>query len=318
MSGRQLFLIDNFRETGRPLLAIIADQNSIFIKGLALFKRRTLYANIVNDRSAVYYTTAISKYDPYADLGKIRLNYLEGYGGVILDPKEPICMEPTSLGLPAFSRFIGNARAILEYLPLTLFLLIIMPIALVAFLVNAAYQTIWSTQRIRLHQSGKAGIEVSKYRIPPLIAGMREAIEDAYENLNSAQSNEYLTFGRGEETFAHQAASPTLQHAESRKADPAVLGRSADKPSSPTSSMTSQEDAIKPHSGQIDAPILALTPDQFAMIHSLDAVGWRKYAVHIHNDRHSHAAIIVRKNRNSLVEGYTVLRHWLDEEFPIQ
>jgi Putative serine esterase (DUF676) len=44
-------------------LEVLADPESIFIKGLAQFERRTLYANIVNDRSAVYYTTGISKTD---------------------------------------------------------------------------------------------------------------------------------------------------------------------------------------------------------------------------------------------------------------
>src|SRR6202043_2243333 len=103
MSGRQLFLIDNFRETGRPLLAILADQNSKFIKGLMLFKRRTLYANIINDRTAVYYTTAISKHDPFVDMTKVKLNYLEGYGDIILDPKDPHAPpEPTSSEPPNF------------------------------------------------------------------------------------------------------------------------------------------------------------------------------------------------------------------------
>jgi hypothetical protein len=54
---------DNFRDTGKPLLEVLADPESIFIKGLVKFERRTLYTNIVNDRSAVYYTTGISKID---------------------------------------------------------------------------------------------------------------------------------------------------------------------------------------------------------------------------------------------------------------
>ena len=49
-SGRQLFTIDNFRGTGRPLLSALADRESAFFKGLQLFVHKTLYANIVNDR----------------------------------------------------------------------------------------------------------------------------------------------------------------------------------------------------------------------------------------------------------------------------
>lgn len=89
-SGRELFTIDKFRDTGRPLLEVLADPDSIFIKGLAKFERRTLYANIVNDRSAVYYTTGISKKDPFVNLDKVKLNYVKGYDDVILDPEHPV------------------------------------------------------------------------------------------------------------------------------------------------------------------------------------------------------------------------------------
>jgi putative intracellular protease/amidase len=78
MSGRQLFGIDQFRDTGKPLLAVLADPNSIFMSGLAKFKRHTLYTNITNDRSALHYTTAISKTDTYTDHSKVNGHYLPG------------------------------------------------------------------------------------------------------------------------------------------------------------------------------------------------------------------------------------------------
>ena len=94
-SGRELFTIDNFRDTGRPLLEVMADQDSIFIKGLTKFQQKALYANIVNDRSAVYYTTGIAKTDPFTHLDRVKLNYLEGYEDVILDPESPVApLEP--------------------------------------------------------------------------------------------------------------------------------------------------------------------------------------------------------------------------------
>lgn len=49
-SGRQLFMIDKFRGTERPLLSVLADPDSIFIAALRQFQRRSLYTNIVNDR----------------------------------------------------------------------------------------------------------------------------------------------------------------------------------------------------------------------------------------------------------------------------
>ena len=53
-SGRQLFLIDNFRNTDRPLLSVLADPDSIFIHALARFQNRSLYTNIINDREFLF------------------------------------------------------------------------------------------------------------------------------------------------------------------------------------------------------------------------------------------------------------------------
>jgi Putative serine esterase (DUF676) len=160
LSGRQLFIIDNFRGAGRSLLSVLADPDSVFIKGLALFKRRTLYANIVNDRSAVYYTTGISKTDPFKDLGQIKIKYVPGYEDVVLDPvepfapPEPVTVEPSSF----FTRLTTKGRAFLNRVPLTLALILFIPIGAVAFLISSAIQTAWSTRRIRLHEAGRAGI----------------------------------------------------------------------------------------------------------------------------------------------------------------
>ncbi len=326
MSGRQLFIIDKFRGTGRPLLSVLADPDSVFIKGLALFKRRTLYTNIVNDRSAVYYTTGISKTDPFQELDKIQIKYVPGYEDVVLDPVEPYTPpEPvTAEPLPFFTRLTTTGRAFLNRIPLTLALIIFIPIGAVAFLINSAIQTAWSTRRIRLHEAGRAGIQISSYRAPLLIS-MRGAVEETYENLNSAQDNEYLPSGNEEEaldsdpptsTWRDRSESPIGNGAESETSPLEKPGSSPSRSPS-VDSINAADDPVRPPSRSLDVPMLALTPDQFAMIHALDNVGWRKYPVYIHKNRHSHAALIVRMNKRSFSEGFIVLRHWLDEEFLI-
>jgi hypothetical protein len=325
MSGRQLFTIDNFRDTGRPLLSILADPDSVFIKGLALFKRRTLYTNIVNDRTAVYYTTGISKTDPFTNLDKVKLSYLEGYNDVILDPIEPVVPpEPKKVQIPTlYTRFTTGARTFLNRIPLAVALIIFIPIGAVAFLINSALQTMWSSRRIRLHEAGKAGIEIATYRTPLLINSMRGAIEDTYENLNSTQDNDYLSPGGEEEAMRAEGDSSLWRDPSespiTSSPEPEIEAREKTaKPFSATpstASITSLDNAIRTQAGNLNIPTLALTPDQFAMIETLDNAGWRKYPVYIHNDRHSHAAIIVRSNKNTFNEGYSVLRHWLEEEF---
>jgi hypothetical protein len=302
-SGRQLFTIDNFRDTGKPLLEVLADPDSIFIKGLAKFERRTLYTNIVNDRSAVYYTTSISKSDPFTNLDKVKINYLKGYEDVIIDSEAPVeSIEPEETDSTLYGTLVKNTQISFGRIPFLTAMIFFIPIGVVAFLMNAAVQSLMSSRRIRLHEKGLAGIQPGNYRVPLLITGMREAVEDVYENLNSAQSNEYLPSDAEEEEGAEEQAGPSSPIVERPR-----LSRGRAK--------SLVEDPEKPNSLQHEIPTLALAPYQFRMVQALNSVGWRKYPVYIHKVRHSHAAIIVRREKPTFDEGRVVLKHWLDEEF---
>ncbi|KAI1484982.1 putative serine esterase-domain-containing protein [Biscogniauxia mediterranea] len=286
MSGRQLFTIDNFRDTGRPLLAILADPESIFMSGLKRFKRRTLYANAVNDRSAVYYTTGIAKTDPFTDTSKIKPNYIKGYEDVVLDPANPVSPLVPKSGPKTFGSLANESMAYLKQAPYIIALAIFIPVGIAAFLLNSVVQTFRSSRRIQLHETGLAGIEIEKYRMPIWIKDIRGTVEDVYENLNSSQQQSYLAPSDDEGDDALDEEETELLALERRQSHP-------------------------------HAPTLALTPSQFAMISALDSVGWRKYIVWIHKVRHSHAAIIVRSEYARFSEGHIVIGHWLKEEFLI-
>jgi hypothetical protein len=295
-SGHQLFTIDNFRDTGRPLLAVMADPKSIFMQGLAKFKRRTLYTNILNDRTAVYYTTGISKTDPYTDLTKVKVNYVKGYEPVILDPADPVAALPLD---DSKQDFQSRARAFASTLPFVLGLSFILPIGVVAFIITSAIQTVRSNKRIELHEKGLAGIDIKAYRsMPFIIKEIRNQIEDAYEELNSSQKPSYLP---GSPDGAAVAADAKELESDDED-EPAVLEGKRSRRLSSASQAT---------------PTLALTPEQFEMIEGLDSLGWRKYPVWIHKVRHTHAAIIVRMDKPSFSEGEVVLSHWAKEEFLI-
>lgn len=285
MSGKQLFLVDNFRDTGRPLLAILADPKSTFVRGLKRFKRRALYANVMNDRTAPYFTTGLATTDPFSEPDKIQLNYTEGYDRVILDRRDPVRtnLQPQKLSVKdKTSRFVKS-------LPFYATLSVLVPVGIVVFLGNSVVQTYHSSQRIKLHESGKAGIDLTKYR-PPFFDEIREAVdevreaaEDVYENINNAQDQEYLT---------------------SDSEDATSIGA--------TSAKGVKKEASHPHH------TLALTDEQFAIIEALDNVGFHKNLVRFHNTTHSHAAIVVRVDADHYEEGYQVMRHWLDNEFILE
>ncbi|KAK4195960.1 putative lipase [Triangularia verruculosa] len=279
MSGRQLFGIDEFRDTGKPLVAVLADPKSIFMAGLARFQRRTLYTNIVNDRSAVHYTTGITKNDPYVDMFKVKANPLPGYDDVLLDPKNPVSPAAPRDAEPLLQSVEKWAKRV----PIIATIVVFVPVALLAFFTNAAIQTVRSSQRVKLHESGLAGIKVEGYRVNLWIKEMREAVEDAYENINNSQNQHYLGLSEddGDDNSTEDRNLLSLERKQS-------------------------------HS---QWPTLALAPYQFAAIQALDKLGWRKYPVWIHNARHSHAAIIVRTDKKGFEEGWVVLRHWAKDEF---
>lgn len=293
MSGRQLFGIDQFRDTGRPILAVLTDPESIFMRALAQFQNRSLYANVINDRTVTYYTAGISQTDPFVRPENVKINYIPGYDNVIVDGEDPVAPKEPEQPVAFAQRLTSGTQTILGRVAITTFLAVFIPIGSTLFLMNSAVQSIRSTQRIRLHSEGRAGIDTNRYRIPLMINAARQEVEDMYENVNNGQGQDYLGAGSEEMASPTQPSSPGWTRKQSAYSD---------------------VDSIEKQTAgaALEFPTLALTQDQFKMIEALDNVGFKKYPVYIHNHRHSHAAIIVRMDKKSFNEGRIVIKHWLD------
>lgn len=302
-SGRQLFTIDTFRDTNRPILSVLADPRSIFMLALAQFSHRVLYANIINDRSAPYYTTSISATDPYTNLDAVSINYLPDYAPNIIDPVDPVHLKPPEIQPPFFARIASSSQSLLTSVPVFALLSVMIPVGSVVFLINSGIQQVRSQKRIRLHEEGKAGIGLGSYRNPLLVENARSAMEGAFENMNARQGQQYLPGTASDENLEPEVSDQAQRNGHAEKNYQAASRTSLD--------------LERISSRRSEFPTLALTPQQFEMIRALDQVGFRKYRVHIHAVRHTHAAIIVRNQKPSLDEGKIVVRHWLDEEFEI-
>ena len=270
----------------------MCDPDSVFMKGLGSFQTRTLYSNIVHDRSAVFYTTSMSRTDPFADLGKVKINYLPDFAPVLVDVDNPVSPKPSPLPAPSASGWLWkDARFSFLRLRLGLFFAVFIPIGTTIYLLNAAIQYVMSSQRIRAHSSGDT---YRSYEVPLVMAQMRETMEglrdraeEVFEQVNSSQENEYLAKGEAEE-------ESLLGNGEGHgKRGNIKVGEFTKV-------------------GKMEFPTLALTPSQFEMIRAMEDIGWTKYPVHINKATHSHAAIIVRTNRESFEEGKLVLAHFLD------
>ena len=300
-------MIDSFRDTGKPLLSVLATPDSIFMHALAKFKHRALYANAINDRTAAFYTTAISRIDPFVDTDAIRVNHVKGYPNV-LDPNVPVLpleeTEPPTLP----KRFTRRSMKFLSNVPIYALMCTVLPIASVLYLINAGVQTVRSRKRIRLHAEGKSGVLFGGYNVPLLVRGVQHAVDDAFENAQGAQEPEYLTDEGKEAAGQGDRESQHLMKMISKRKSTTDSGGAEDQSSS---------SSLEKKDGQIpEFPTLALTPAQFEIIDALDAVGFRKYPAYI-TALHSHAAIIVRIQRRNLSEGKVVIKHWLEQEFQI-
>lgn len=284
MSGHQLFIIDKFRDTERPLLQVMTDPQSIFMSGLRKFKRHTLYSNIINDKSAVYYTTCIQKTDPYRKLDLVRPNFLAGRGNVMLDRETPFFPRPKLAEKTTVASIGSTCVRYLKKLPLALTVVVLVPVGVVAYLFNSVIQNMRSSKRIRLHEQGKGGVSVEEYRVPVLIKELRAEAEEAYEALNSSQRQEYLGPDDDDEDEAMNAEDRQTITRERRLSQPTQ-------------------------------PTLALAPSQFYMIRNLDSLGWRKYPVWIHDTGHAHGAIIARIDKRRYDEGFIVTGHYAEDEF---
>ena len=171
---------------------------------------------------------------------------------------------------------------------MALLLSVFLPIGGAVFLLNAAVQSVRSGQRIRMHAAGKAGVVPDQYRLPLMVERARRTAEELFERVNASHEEEFLPSG-GSIDGGDEAAEPLLR-------DPAkVEGAGAG------------EDA-KARAG----PTLALSQAQFDMVRNLDELGWNKFPVHIQEVMHTHAAIIVRSERESFREGKVVVGHWID------
>ncbi|KAI5798449.1 putative serine esterase-domain-containing protein [Pyronema domesticum] len=362
VSGRQLFTIDSFRDTGRPLLAVLADPSTIFYKGLSMFKNKTIYANIINDRSVPFYTSSISSTNPYLDLTKISANYVPGYSPNILDPDTPfsvISEPPAPEEIALKDRILSTTAKVPKVIGFSLLICI----GTTIYLLNAGLQHVLSMRRIQMHCSEEQGRGYAA--LPFLASKIQDEVDQAVIEGNHARKEEYLEEESGSE-LSDGAPATRRQRSRSRS-----RSRSSSRSYSTSSSMASDETAvpssytttppnpvasdktngkldtsngIKSHDN-IDAdeevdiskpllsnpnsnsnsptnpddefPTLALTEEQFGMIENLDSLGIRKFHVWIHNARHSHAAIIMRRPRKSFEEGKMVISHWITERFEL-
>jgi hypothetical protein len=269
----------------------INSKDSIYIRGLALFKNRTAYANIINDRSVPYHTAAISEHDPFMDMTRLNPSYLPGYAPVILDPVRPVI--PLSKPKPPVAPSL--ARRFL--FPIAIAFLV--PLWATFFVLASLYQSYFSSRRIRQHfllNSWQYDTEEQEGADPVLSEAVQEVFEDVVDNATLFSPED-----QDDENFEDVSENTALLDGNGNANGHSQVNGSG-----------------KPVSFKREEYKLALTEEQVSMMNGLRSLSWQTFGVHIHHTSHSHAAMIMRTRwRRDLSEGETVIRHWLDGHFEV-
>ncbi|VDB84618.1 unnamed protein product [Peniophora sp. CBMAI 1063] len=96
----QMAWMDEWEESGRPVLDVMSDTNSVFFRGLALFESIRVYANATGDGMVPYMSAAIEKSDPFVDYK---------HSGIIVETYDEASRYPALIKSWTFSSSPPNA-----------------------------------------------------------------------------------------------------------------------------------------------------------------------------------------------------------------
>ncbi|KAF9365995.1 hypothetical protein BGX34_007046 [Mortierella sp. NVP85] len=319
-TGEQLQLVDNYIG-GKPILLVMSEPSSVFIRALTRFKRRSVYCNIRNDRSVPFWTASFSDADPFKDLNSMEIQYNSGYSSLIesfeqqdLDDvsrrkrEREEALKSASLKV----RIAHRLKAIpwKKYAIFGLFGPFLLPIWLVVVSSTISVQGLNSRRRIR--PIIRFNEELQRMRDETVIMRI-STIADHSETSATRQE------GQPEE----DEDQPRDRHYEDPTIQSIVHVHSVpqDTPTESSVTLTPPEPSTSPIKGTKPASLsyphlktirqLSLLPVQIEMSKNLNQLKWRKNIIHI-EALNAHASIVVRESRFSHHGGVAAVQHAVD------
>lgn len=240
LTGLQLFIADD-----EKLLVQMSDPDSIFFKGLQLFERRVLLANIKNDRSVAFYTSFITAYSPFDHWDTLKIKYYKDLpvskvGGVSVRPKfvdlERSCRVRKTNGTPLN---VQEATPLLRRSKILRYAVIIIAVSiLVPFYIPVVVC-------LSLIISGYSILKVKLLRGPKIVSHWKEVRKAVFKggevNVEHAQEGEDRRKERhklakqesfkGDTSYLMQHGMENVLYAESRlhEDQPAILSENLDE-----------------------------------------------------------------------------------------
>lgn len=316
-SGRQLFLQDT-TANNEPLLVNMALSLLVFFRALQGFRHKALYANIVNDKRTSWFTAGISAIDPFDSMRNSNpnipgLGYVAGYAPVVVDVAAPVtwrgrgpagdetedcaCDDVESVhAVDAPVLFwLRKWQWVVALANVTVFA----PVWVLWFIVSSCLE------RFKLHKRWSDFFRETKadmvhYYLP---------LEDKSDS-----------WTLGAEYLVRRFEDDIQDHADEvmdRVWNAMALGPADEDTALAPVDLRALVVALVAALSATPHPRyeLAVLAGQRFIISQLNTLGWRKFPVHIHNTKSSHAAAIVRHHDKHFGEGRVVVRHFVDEVF---
>ncbi|ODQ77779.1 hypothetical protein BABINDRAFT_15133 [Babjeviella inositovora NRRL Y-12698] len=352
-SGKQMFLKDSLAENFNvvhqkdlsvhvndsleggdiPLLVGMIKPHSIFYRALKMFKNRALYANVVNDKRASWFTSGISRSDPFQSMtvgSKLLVSYVKGYENVVVDIKKGYStkmidpagadgslMDEESLGsIAQVQNFLLRKWLwCIAFANITVFA----PIWVVWFIASSILQRTKSHSRLKCFLLDTSEGFLRYYELLP---------EDSSVLLDR-RPRSYGSTGEGDSLRDKRLVENTVRHMEDRADEvmDSVWGAMM-------TSKVSQEDDTEQYVSLYEDTVTQLlieetalleTPEekynlpvssyQSFIIDQLNMLNWQKFPVNIRATVTSHAAAIVRHKDPNFHEGKVVVKHFVLDVF---
>lgn len=295
--------------------------------GLAKFRNRTLYANIVNEKAVTFYTAAISKVDPFYGKPKTCFNYLPGFEPVVVDHmdffvkhnEKEDSTSSTARNIRIAWCLLSDVVSFIIKIPLFVGFAIFVSISTIGYLVNAGFQTILSLNRIKLHEKDYL------YDGPLIVGDIGQDVQGTTTKMCEDIHTTTEPLSVIDENLSAPGATKGEKDLKPQDRNPALLKGSSSQDS--VSALTGTDFDTQPpprpppsHVEREDHPTLqlALTPTQFQIINDLNSLDFHKFPVYINKTIHSHRSMIFRDPVAKYDEGRVVIRHWIEREFDLE
>ncbi|CUM66417.1 uncharacterized protein PRCAT00004081001 [Priceomyces carsonii] len=307
-TGNQLFLKKSAnlvdKEKRLPLLVWMTDPKSYFFKGLAGFRRRTLYANVINDKRTSFFTSYISKIDPFNsysnnDPSILDLSYIKNYEPTVIDISKSVGIRqfPVDKKIKRHSK-VSLLTRVLYWSKVVFNLILFTPLWSLWFIGISVLERIKLNRRVGAFSKNSSSDLIHLYKFD-------EEAEDSRNLKRSLSflslSNNELLFENLEREISNQVNEQTDTLVES--VFDAINSRQVD-----------QSEGSPVQNGELLSK-LHLNEFQLYIINQLNSLTWEKYPIIIRNTKATHACAIVRFKDPHFDEGKVVVAHFVKEVF---